>query len=104
MTTKPTPDGWDAQPAATAPKITHGGPAFPVPLHPGQSYQGHAPCDGMTLRDYFAAKAMAQAMALRPARWWQEGVTTARSLPDMGQCARVAYAMADAMLAARGAR
>lgn len=57
MTTKPTPNGWNAQPAATAPKVTHGGPAFPVPLHPGQSYQGHAPCDGMTLRDYFAAKA-----------------------------------------------
>ena len=35
--------------------IKNGGPAFPIPLLEGQSYQGHAPCDGMTLRDYFAA-------------------------------------------------
>lgn len=39
------------------------GPAFPIPLNPGSSYQGHAECDGMTLRDYFAAKAMQGAMA-----------------------------------------
>lgn len=77
-------------------KINNGGPAFPVPLNPGQSYQGHAPCDGMTLRDYFAAKAMQGLLAgcpddpalrleMNPKRW-----------------AFAAYAMADAMLAARG--
>ena len=38
--------------------INTGGPAFPIPLQPGQGWQGMAPCDGMTLRDYFAAKAM----------------------------------------------
>jgi hypothetical protein len=38
-------------------KTNTGGPAFPIPLQSGQSWQGMAPCDGMTLRDYFAAKA-----------------------------------------------
>ena len=38
--------------------INNGGPAFPIPLHPGQTYTAHALCDGMTLRDYFAAKAL----------------------------------------------
>lgn len=33
------------------------GPAFPVALPSGESYQGHLPHDGMTLRDYFAAHA-----------------------------------------------
>ena len=42
----------------------HGGPAFPVPLLPGQSWQEMAPCDGMTLRDYFAAKAMQGMLAV----------------------------------------
>jgi hypothetical protein len=32
-----------------------GGPAFPVPYHPQQEWENPA---GMTLRDYFAAKAM----------------------------------------------
>lgn len=36
----------------------HGGSAFPVPLNPGERYDVHGPADGMTLRDYFAAKAM----------------------------------------------
>lgn len=61
-----------------------GGPAFPVPLNPGQPWQGMAPCDGMTLRDYFAAKAMQGLLANKGA-----------CHPDD------AYEMADAMLAAR---
>ena len=40
-----------------------GGPAFPVPLNPGERYDVHGPADGMTLRDYFAAKAMQGALA-----------------------------------------
>ena len=36
----------------------NGGPAFPVTLPAGERYTDHAPFDGMTLRDYFAAKAM----------------------------------------------
>lgn len=69
----------------------NGGPAFPVPLNPGQSWQGMAPCDGMTLRDYFAAKAM-QAAATNPAG--ADGFT-------FEQRAAWAYAQADAMLKAR---
>lgn len=73
-------------------KITHGGPAFPVPLHPGQSYQGHAPCDGMTLRDYFAAKALNGLLASSPSD---------EEISPKG-VAEFAYDIADAMLAARG--
>jgi hypothetical protein len=70
-----------------------GGPAFPVPLNPGQSWQGMSPCDGMTLRDYFAAKAM-QALISSP------------HCPDefdYKPVAEAAYGMADAMLKARDA-
>ncbi len=38
-------------------KQDNGGPAFPIPLNPGASWQVMAPCDGMTLRDYFASHA-----------------------------------------------
>ena len=39
-----------------AEKINYGGPAFPIPLQPGQGWQEMAPCDGMTLRQYAAIK------------------------------------------------
>ena len=68
------------------------GPAFPVPLNEGQSWQGMAPCDGMTLRDYFAAKAMEASIA-------HGGMSFAKEF--QWQCAADAYAMADAMLKAR---
>lgn len=79
--------------------INNGGPAFPIPLNPGQTYTAHAPCDGMTLRDYFAAKAM-QGM-------YNDGsVVAASKLVDdstnMDAVARWSYAQADAMLRARG--
>ena len=64
-----------------------GGPAFP---HETNSMT-HS---GMTLRDYFAAKAM-------------QGICNARSHTDLKghatASAKVAYAMADAMLKAREA-
>lgn len=67
-------------------------PAFPVPLNPGQSRSEMAPCNGMTLRDYFAAKAI-------------EGAASGDGgLPYSNYCqviAKRAYAIADAMLAAR---
>jgi len=72
-----------------------GGPAFPIPLQPGQSYNGHAPCDGMTLRDYFAAKAMAGMLAAPP------GKLPAQN--NGADVARDAYMIADAMLKAREA-
>lgn len=67
--------------------INNGGPAFPIPLHPGQTYTAHALCDGMTLRDYFAAKAMT-------------GCLPGQKV-DPDEQARMAYRMADAMLRAR---
>jgi len=70
-----------------------GGPAFPVPLNPGQSWQGMAPCDGMTLRDYFAAKAMAAFL--------QEALSTEEMLKLIPAAS---YEIADAMLAAREAK
>lgn len=61
-----------------------GGPAFPVPgLHEDESF------NGMTLRDYFAAKAM-QASRSRQSQYvsWDD-------------LAKDSYEIADAMLAAR---
>lgn len=62
-----------------------GGPAFPVPANAFNDMEG------MTLRDYFAAKAM----TLMPDSWdWSHEKARERS-------ARIAYEMADAMLKAR---
>lgn len=60
------------------------GPAFPTPTHNLQN-------DGMTLRDYFAAKAMQGMLA--------ESGGGASSNEDL---AEFAYHIADAMLKARG--
>lgn len=66
------------------------GPAFPVTLPSGESYQGHLPHDGMTLRDYFAAKAL-QGMCA-------DSSTAGTKATDLcEEC----YQLADAMLAAR---
>jgi hypothetical protein len=66
-----------------------GGPAFPVPLDAFDDREG------MTLRDYFAAKAMQGILAgTHPI------VKETEPLPTV---ARVAYAQADAMLKAREA-
>lgn len=75
--------------------INSGGPAFPNPGHdngPG-NYRGH-PAEGMTLRDYFAAKAM-QGMAAS-----KEHCTDGWAHSDI---AIQAYYLADAMLRAREA-
>ena len=64
-----------------------GGPAFPVPgLHRGD-YN-----NGMTLRDYFAAKAMQGICASGPTNEWSNS-----------RLAAEAYDLADAMLKAREA-
>ncbi|MCA7083434.1 hypothetical protein K7G19_07450 [Cupriavidus sp. DB3] len=83
-------------------KINDGGPAFPVHIEnctngnmvalgvllpPGSTVD----FQGMTLRDYFAAKAM-QAMA---------GNINSYSDADADRIASAAYGLADAMLAAR---
>ena len=66
-----------------------GGPAFPI------HWQTHE--DGMTLRDYFAAKAMPSVLvdAKLPPETWP------KALPLI---ADFAYQMADAMLKARDAK
>jgi hypothetical protein len=67
-----------------------GGPAFPCP-----ETEKHYKDEGMTLRDYFAAKAMQGILAgTHPI------VKETEPLPTV---ARVAYAQADAMLKARNA-
>jgi hypothetical protein len=66
-----------------------GGPAFPT-TKPLDSWGD--PNRGMTLRDYFAAKAM-HGMCCDPERWPQE--------KDMPYITKIAYQMADAMLKAR---
>ena len=66
-----------------------GGPAFPLSTVDPYD-RSVTTCDGMTLRDYFAAKAMASVIA--------RGDDTNR--PGMAEWA---YAMADAMLRAREA-
>jgi hypothetical protein len=69
--------------------MSTGDPAFPTGLitdpRNGQIIGGS---NGMTLRDYFAAKAMQS---------WLVGVDD----PRTESCAKVAYQMADAMLKAR---
>jgi hypothetical protein len=62
----------------------NGGPAFPVPNDANVNDQ-----EGMTLRDYFAAKAM-QAMCEEVSRYDQ-----------FDSCAKDAYKLADAMMEAR---
>ncbi len=78
-------------------QIKDGGPAFPV--QDAATWQGH----GMTLRDYFAAKAMQGDWAA------QDGDVIGMFLPscadeDLVSSARLYYRMADAMLAAREAK
>jgi len=66
--------------------VNNGGPAFPVIGNEGEP----SPGDGMTLRDYFAAKTM-------------QGMIGSQAYINMTaeDIARCAYAMADAMLKAR---
>lgn len=72
-----------------------GGPAFPG-LHP--SKECHYQDAGMTLRDYFAAKAMTTMFYPKI----MESIRTDEDL-DCLEVAGFAYAMADAMLKAREA-
>jgi hypothetical protein len=68
-----------------------GGPAFPHTVeYKGADCGGVVPHGGMTLRDYFAAKAM-EALILEVADW--------KYMPN--EIANFAYAQADAMLKAR---
>lgn len=91
---------YDAPPESLEPvtkpaPLDDGGPAFPVALMArqadGQPMTGYDfGVQGMSLRDWLAGKAM-QALLVDPER-----VDQSRE-----ECARLSYAMADAMLAAR---
>ena len=72
-------------------QMKNGGPAFPVG-HPEMAMQGQSvkETQGMTLRDYFAAKAM-QGICAHPDNWGLLGANMAKE----------AYIIADQMLAAR---
>ncbi len=67
----------------------NGGAAFARPASPAHQHGMHEPQKGMTLRDYFAAKAM-------------QGMFSAPIACEMEERASLAYQMADAMLKARG--
>lgn len=79
--------------------IDYGGPAFPVVTRKGYDEYGHQAgatiwqFGGMTLRDYFAAKAMQGMLA--------EGSTESTAMSSL--LAACAYDIADAMIAARKA-
>lgn len=79
-----------------------GGPAFPTnpytQVEDGKVVHQHLGDQGMTLRDYFAAKAMQSRMRI-PVAELRLDVPVHMTLAD--SIASVAYEMADAMLKAR---
>jgi len=73
-----------------------GGPAFPQDEYDADCQQ-YFLNGGMTLRDYFAAKAMQAGIGLIPhMQQPREGMTVPQAITEM------AYEYADAMLKARG--
>ncbi|HHK9512487.1 hypothetical protein [Morganella morganii] len=73
-----------------------GGAAFPASGHPGKQ---HLSQEGMTLRDYFAAKAMQGDWVAQPQDGHFFPVNTTEDALD--KVAALYYRMADAMLRAR---
>lgn len=71
----------------------NGGPAFPV-----AGSEHNYPIDGMTLRDYFAAKALSGWLASYP-----ESCTHPIVAGNADEVAKHSYMLADAMLRAREA-
>jgi len=69
-----------------------GGPAFPRPASPGAKHANESQA-GMSLRDYFAGRAI-------PAAWLEEteGWEKTGHAPSI---AKLAYELADAMIVAR---
>lgn len=76
-------------------KINDGGPAFPVP-----GLQNDEAFNGMSLRDYFAAKAM-QSLILDKSYYQAEGGYKGWGEIASNELAEEAYEVADAMLSAR---
>lgn len=74
--------------------VNHGGAAFPVPLGEGQRYKAGVTGVGMTLRDYFAAKAVQSQLTA----FWAMETHHGWSHEEIAQ---EAYRMADAMITER---
>lgn len=76
-------------------QVNNGGPAFPVTPTDRSGQCAPTEC-GMTLRDYFAAKAMVALIVARGSEIQDRGWPTYAEVD--------AYKIADAMLKARGAQ
>lgn len=79
-------------------KKTDGGPAFPI--YGKLNEWGYAEQPGMTLRDYFAAKAMAALVLATEQKYLSDPIKheACRASEDSEYVAQDAYAIADAML------
>lgn len=80
-----------------------GGPIFPCKIPTGGIHKNDEPAPtkhhfGITLRDYFAAKSISSVLLPNPVTGQFPQVS------DFEACATAAYAMADAMLQARGVK
>jgi len=78
-------------------KINEGGAAFPGAMHADHKGIIHSCEHGMTLRDYFAAKALPVAFSAMESGYFESDENMALEI------AICSYQMADAMLAARHA-
>lgn len=76
--------------------VNDGGPAFPILERGGQGLE--LSCVGMSLRDYFAAKAMHGLMTMDGVKVGEEGMQIPKHADIV---AEIAYQMAGAMLKAR---
>lgn len=79
--------------------VNDGGPAFPAPKN---SLDRAGPLGGMTLRDYFAAKALVGLFAIEANPRVGEICEPFRADKHCDQMAEISYQLADAMLRARG--
>ncbi len=81
-------------------QITNAGnePAFPVGAN---EYGGHGTVFGVTIRDYFAAKALPTFLQLVPTEVWNQGLGHEGLTDSARMAADAAYRAADAMLEAR---
>lgn len=94
-------------------------PAYPVPLNPGESYSGHAACDGMTLRQFAAIKlrvpnsgtdwlddmirqSLRDEFAAKAMQGMVSSEVYADGMWEQSSIAEQAYEIADAMLSIRG--
>ena len=83
-------------------KVNDGGPAFPIPLAPGELYTETGSGCGMTLRDWFAGQALPRVIEQHTLARRTRGV-----LPDYNDGAHraavadIAYRISDAMIAER---